>query len=125
MSISHGRAKRRHSELRELFMPARLVSIDEGPDIVLDRPVMLVGRDVACDARLDSLRVSRRHCCMTLEQGSVVVRDLASTNGIQINGTRVDFGRLGPGDQLSIAHCRYRFEDGGDSNRSQLQATHA
>jgi pSer/pThr/pTyr-binding forkhead associated (FHA) protein len=125
MSTSHAQAKRRQTEYKEIFMPARLVSIDEGPDIVLDRPVILVGRDTACDARLHSLRVSRRHCCMTLEEGSVLVRDLASTNGIQINGTRVDFGRLGPGDQLSIAHCRYRFEDGRDSNRSQLHATPA
>jgi len=40
------------------------------------------------------------------------VRDLGSTNGIRINGQRVQIGRLRPGDELSIAHIRYRLEKG-------------
>ena len=49
---------------------------------------------------------------MTQEGGEVVVRDLGSTNGIRINGQRVEIGRLRPGDELSIAHIRYRLEKG-------------
>ena len=93
-------------------MPSRLVALDEGPDIMLDRTMVVVGRHPACDTRLDSLRVSRHHCCMTQENGEVVVRDLGSTNGIRINGQRVEIGRLRPGDELSIAHIRYRLENG-------------
>jgi pSer/pThr/pTyr-binding forkhead associated (FHA) protein len=93
---------------------ARLVAIDRGPDIPLNRTVVVVGRHPSCNARLDSPRVSRHHCCMALEHGSVIVRDLDSTNGIRINGLRVESGRLGPGDELSIAHRRYRFDDGRD-----------
>lgn len=93
-------------------MSARLVALDEGPDIVLDRAMVVVGRHPACDARLDSLRVSRHHCCMMQESGEVVVRDLGSTNGIRINGQRVEMGRLKPGDELSIAHIRYRLDNG-------------
>ena len=93
-------------------MSARLVALDEGPDIVLDRAMVVVGRHPACDARLDSLRVSRHHCCMMQESGEVVVRDLGSTNGIRINGQRVETGRLKPGDELSIAHIRYRLDNG-------------
>src|SRR5262249_27680315 len=93
-------------------MPARLVALDEGPDITLDRAMVVVGRHPNCDTRLDSLRVSRHHCCMTQEGGEVVVRDLGSTNGIRINGQRVEIGRLRPGDELSIAHIRYRLENG-------------
>jgi hypothetical protein len=93
-------------------MPARLVALEEGPDITLDRAMVVVGRHPACDTRLDSLRVSRHHCCMTQESGEVVVRDLGSTNGIRINGQRVEIGRLRPGDELSIAHIRYRLENG-------------
>ena len=95
-----------------LSMPVRLVALDEGPDITLDRTIVVVGRHPACDMRLDSLRVSRHHCCMTQEGGEVVVRDLGSTNGIRINGQRVEIGRLRPGDELSIAHIRYRLEKG-------------
>lgn len=93
-------------------MPARLVALDEGTDIPLDRTMVVVGRHPQCDARLDSLRISRHHCCMTQDNGDVVVRDLGSTNGIRINGQRVELGRLRPGDELSIAHIRYRFEGG-------------
>src|SRR5262245_14629390 len=95
-----------------LSMTARLVALDAGPDIMLDRAMVVVGRHPACDARLDSLRVSRHHCCMMQENGEVVVRDLGSTNGIRINGQRVEMGRLKAGDELSIAHIRYRFEEG-------------
>lgn len=93
-------------------MPARLVALDEGPDINLDRAMVVVGRHPSCDTRLDSLRVSRHHCCMTQENGEVMVRDLGSTNGIRINGQRVEMGRLKSGDELSIAHIRYRLDNG-------------
>ena len=101
-------------------MPVRLVALDEGPDITLDRTIVVVGRHPACDTRLDSLRVSRHHCCMTQEGGEVVVRDLGSTNGIRINGQRVEIGRLRPGDELSIAHIRYRLEKGQGHEQTGL-----
>ena len=93
-------------------MPARLVALDEGSDIALDRSMVVVGRHPLCDVRLDSLRISRHHCCMTQDKDEVVVRDLGSTNGIRINGERVERGRLRTGDELSIAHIRYRLENG-------------
>jgi predicted component of type VI protein secretion system len=93
-------------------MPVRLVALDEGPDILLDRAMVVVGRHPSCDTRLDSLRVSRQHCCMSHDKGEVTVRDLGSTNGIRINGQRVERGRLRPGDELSIAHIRFRLENG-------------
>ena len=87
-----------------------LRAVFDGPDIALDRAMVMVGRHPQCDARLDSLCVSRRHCILTADGGEVVVRDLGSTNGIRINGQRVERGRLRPGDEISIAHIRYRLE---------------
>jgi hypothetical protein len=104
-------------------MPARLVALDEGPDIPLDRTMVVVGRHPQCDARLDSLRVSRHHCCMTQDSGEVVVRDLGSTNGVRINGQRVEVGRLRPGDELSIAHIRYRLDTGGGHEMTLADGT--
>jgi hypothetical protein len=92
-------------------MPARLVALDDGPDIPLDRTMVVVGRHPLCDARLDSLRVSRHHCCMTRDKEEILVRDLGSTNGIRINGQRIEVGRLKPGDELMIAHYRFRLDD--------------
>ena len=103
-------------------MPARLVALDEGPDINLDRAMVVVGRHPSCDTRLDSLRVSRHHCCMTHENGDVMVRDLGSTNGIRINGQRVEIGRVRPGDELSIAHIRYRLENGQGHEQTIAEA---
>jgi FHA domain len=113
-------------------MPARLVALDEGSDIALDRSMVVVGRHPLCDVRLDSLRISRHHCCMTQDKDEVVVRDLGSTNGIRINGERVERGRLRTGDELSIAHIRYRLENGAaqemtlaDPNGSLLNGVHS
>jgi predicted component of type VI protein secretion system len=105
-------------------MSSRFVAIDEGPDISLDRAMVVVGRHPNCDTQLDSLRVSRHHCCMTRENDQVLVRDLGSTNGIWINGMRVQTGRLKPGDELSIAHIRYRLEDKDDSEQASDPAIH-
>ena len=99
-------------------MSSRFVAIDEGPDITLDCAMIVVGRDPKCDTRLNSLRVSRHHCCMARENDQVVVRDLGSTNGIRINGMRVETGSLRPGDELSIAHIRYRLEGEEDSEQA-------
>lgn len=103
-------------------MAKRLVAIDEGSDILLDRAMMVIGRHPQCDARLDSLRISRRHCCMAQDNDDVVVRDLGSTNGIRINGQRVESGRLRKGDELSIAHIRFRFENNAPGQKSNLEA---
>jgi pSer/pThr/pTyr-binding forkhead associated (FHA) protein len=99
-------------------MSSRFVAIDEGPDITLDRALVVVGRHPHCDTRLQSLRVSRHHCCLARENDQVIVRDLGSTNGIRINGMRVETGRLRPGDELSIAHIRYRLEGDEDSKQA-------
>src|SRR4029077_5775615 len=103
-------------------MPVRLVALDEGPDILLDRAMVVVGRHPSCDTRLDSLRVSRQHCCMSQEKGEVTVRDLGSTNGIRINGQRVERGRLRHGDELSIAHIRFRLENGQGHEQTIVEA---
>lgn len=95
-------------------MSARLIALDEGSDIPLDQPMIIVGRHPQCGARLDSLRVSRRHCCMAQVEERILVRDLGSTNGIRINGQRVEYGWLKHGDELSIAHIRYRYENESD-----------
>src|SRR5262245_29388429 len=93
-------------------MSARLVSLDGHPDIVLNRTATLVGRHIHCDVRIDSARVSRRHCCLFSEGDHLVVRDLDSTNGTRVNGDRVAVARLAPGDELTIGPLRYRLESG-------------
>src|SRR5262249_28958646 len=50
------------------------------------------------------------------------VRDLGSTNGIRINGERVQSGRLRAGDGLWIAHLRYQLDNDQRPERTRAVA---
>ncbi len=97
-----------------------LVALDGSREIVVGRTPLVIGRHPRCDVWLSSIEVSRHHCCMTTVEGEVVVRDLGSSNGLQINGRRVWSGRLKPGDTLSIAHLSFRVE-AGTVNEARLR----
>ncbi len=90
-------------------MPARLVALDSNASILLDKPILLIGRHPECDIQIDSRKISRRHCCIAQVNDYLVVRDLNSTNGIRVNGVRVNEGRLNEGDELTIGNNRYRL----------------
>ena len=64
------------------------------PLIVLQRPVLLIGRHLECDVRINSPKVSRRHCCLAMAYDRVLIRDLGSRNGVRVNGRVVDESRL-------------------------------
>src|SRR5205823_516764 len=91
-------------------MPAQLVALTEGPSILLDKPILLLGRHPECDIQLESRKVSRRHCCIAQVGKCLVVRDLGSTNGIRINGVRMLEGSLKVGDELTIGSHRYQIQ---------------
>jgi predicted component of type VI protein secretion system len=93
--------------------PAQLVSLnDDGCNILLDKPILLIGRHPECDIQIDSRKVSRRHCCIAQVEDVLIVRDLGSTNGIRINGARVVEGRLQNGDEVTIGNNRFRVQWG-------------
>ena len=94
-------------------MSFRLLSLTENSDIMLDKPIILVGRHKECDVQIHSRKISRKHCCIAQVNNYVVVRDLFSTNGVSINGQRVEEGSLHAGDELSIAHFRYQVTVAG------------
>lgn len=89
-------------------MPPQLVALTEGPNLLLDKPILLIGRHPECDIRVESRKVSRRHCCIAQVGEYLVVRDLGSTNGVRINGKRVQEGHLQPGDELTIGNNRFK-----------------
>jgi pSer/pThr/pTyr-binding forkhead associated (FHA) protein len=96
-------------------MPARLRSLTDQLDIDLAKILTVIGRHRDCDFRVDSSRVSRRHCCIALSSDEVVVRDLSSRNGTWINGRPITAAtELRHGDELGIAHLRYRLEITGE-----------
>src|SRR5262245_13981118 len=88
-------------------MPPQLVALTEGPSILLDKPIILIGRHQECDIQIPSRKISRRHCCIAQVNDHLVVRDLCSTNGVRINGQRVQEGQLRSGDEITIGNYRY------------------
>jgi predicted component of type VI protein secretion system len=93
-------------------MPFRLAPMIKGsaPVIVLHRPVLLVGRHLECDVRIESAKISRRHCCLALAYDRFLIRDLGSRNGLRVNGKVVEESRLNPGDELAIGPLLFRVD---------------
>src|SRR6516165_8942018 len=93
-------------------MSFRLSPLIKGtaPVIAVHRPVLLVGRHLECDVRLDSAKVSRRHCCLAMAYDRVLIRDLGSRNGVRVNGRIVEEARLHAGDEVAIGPVIYRLE---------------
>lgn len=64
--------------------------VQTGPDVgkvfVLDRPVLVVGRQTDCEIVLSDPQVSRRHIQFELRGEQIYVGDLGSANGSTING---------------------------------------
>ena len=101
-------------------MPVRLISLDGRENIALDLVLVVVGRHPDSDARIDSSRVSKRHCCLMVDREGVRVRDLGSRNGTRINGQRIRLGLIRRGDELRIAHLRYRLETDDPAGKTVL-----
>ena len=95
-------------------MRAQLLPLDGGPPIEIVKDVVVVGRKEECDLRLEHKSVSKMHCVIVKTDGMLFLRDLGSTNGTRVNGTRVRRAALLPNDQVSIAHYKFRVYLGPD-----------
>lgn len=96
-------------------MLIRLVPLDTSdslPTIIIDRPILLIGRHPECDVQIRSTKVSRKHCAVAEVdvdgESMLCVRDLDSTNGTRINGTIITEGRLKANDELTIGAFRFK-----------------
>lgn len=91
-------------------MHVRLIPLQEGDPIEIDKDLILLGRNEICDVQLGHKSISKLHCVLVKTDGLLLVRDLGSTNGTRVNGARVRRGALLPDDQLKIASLTYRVE---------------
>ncbi len=75
----------------------------QGRAIPINTKKFLVGREQDCHLRPNSDLVSRHHCVFLVDEFTVRLRDLGSTNGTRVNGELVRNERvLNDGDQVSI-----------------------
>lgn len=97
-------------------MAARLIPKTGGSPLILDKPILLIGRQPNCDIVIQSSsKVSRRHCCFAQVNGKYLVRDLGSMNGIRVNGSRVMECVLQPGDEVAVGDVCFLFRSENDA----------
>lgn len=89
-------------------MRAQLVPLEGGPPVEVLKEMTVIGRQEDCDVRLDHKSVSKMHCVIVKTDGLLLLRDLGSTNGTRVNGTRVRRAALLPNDKLSVANFHFR-----------------
>jgi hypothetical protein len=64
---------------------------------------IIIGRSQSCDLVIDHPMVSRRHASLRATSSALVVEDLSSRNGVEINGTAcTGVNELRDGDTLTI-----------------------
>ncbi|HZT80890.1 MAG TPA: FHA domain-containing protein [Gemmataceae bacterium] len=84
-----------------------LVPVGGGDPIPLQRETLVLGRRESCDICLRFPNVSGIHCELTFRDGYWHIKDLNSTNGIKVNGVRLQSKLLHPGDEICIAKRKF------------------
>lgn len=69
-----------------------------------------IGRSPSNDVPLKEPKVSRQHAAINKYNESYILIDLKSSNGVYVNGTKIDEVVLNPGDEISIGGHKFLFE---------------
>jgi DNA-binding NtrC family response regulator len=65
---------------------------------------IVIGRSASCDMQVDAPDVSAVHCEVSASHRGIVVRDLSSTNGTQVNGVLISDGVVTRSSILSVGN---------------------
>jgi len=81
------------------------------PEMTLRLPesgIRTIGRSARAEFIVEAALVSRLHCRLTTDPTEgLLVEDLESTNGIFVNGAKVDKSNLVAGDVLSVGRVDF------------------
>ncbi|HEX6919469.1 MAG TPA: DUF3662 and FHA domain-containing protein [Actinomycetes bacterium] len=78
----------------------------------LTGPVTRIGRGTDTDLRIDDPGVSRNHAEVRREGGDVTIVDAGSTNGVVVDGRRVQQARLSDGASIVLGNTTVVFHAG-------------
>jgi hypothetical protein len=112
-TMIHGAAERVAEPLQERARAHRSTALllVEGKRIVVGPAGAMIGRSRQCDVVLTDPNVSRQHAELRPRGGSWVLSDLGATNGVVINGRRIDASEvLRPGDRIELGTALLTFE---------------
>jgi pSer/pThr/pTyr-binding forkhead associated (FHA) protein len=84
-----------------------LQPIGGGDPVPLLRDVLTLGRRESCDVCLRFPNISGVHATMEFRDGYWYIRDMNSTNGIKVQGVRVQEKLLHPRDEVTIGKRKY------------------
>ena len=89
------------------------LTLVSGPEAGTEWPLegrrQIAGRSEKASIQLDDRSVSSEHAAFELSEGGFAVRDLASTNGVRVNGKEVLSRRLAHGDRIVLGDCELRY----------------
>jgi hypothetical protein len=95
-------------------MAARVVVSFEGVILMeaqVTKPVTVIGRHPGCDIVIDNPHVSGRHMLFRLVNRTVYAEDLASTNGMVINGVAASHQVVHHLDLIEVGRHKLHFFD--------------
>jgi len=94
-----------------------LIPSGGGDPIPLRKATLIVGRRPSCDIQLDFPNVSSKHCEMAFVNGYWRLRDLNSSNGVKVNGVRIEGDKfVQPGDSIIFAKHKFEIDYTPDPN---------
>ena len=79
--------------------------------------VTVIGRRHDCDLQIPLASVSRRHCKLHYDNGTLKIRDLNSHNGTFINGNRINETTVKAGDYLKIGPLTFLLQINGQPEK--------
>jgi pSer/pThr/pTyr-binding forkhead associated (FHA) protein len=98
-----------------------IIEDEEGRKTVIPfaREEITVGRHEGNTVRLGERNVSRRHARLSRGDGSLVIEDLGSRNGVRVNGDRIRGPtRVGEGDLIEIGDYGLAIQDRRSSGKA-------
>ncbi|HEY5317597.1 MAG TPA: DUF3662 and FHA domain-containing protein [Solirubrobacteraceae bacterium] len=112
-TMIHGAAERVSEPLAErarVHRSTALLLVD-GKRMVVGPAGATIGRSRQCDVVLTDPNVSRQHAELRPRGGSWVLSDLGATNGVVLNGRRIDAAEVvRPGDRIELGTSTMTFE---------------
>lgn len=69
-----------------------------------------IGRSPSNDVTLKAPKVSRQHAAINKYNNQYIIIDLKSSNGVFVNGAKIDEYVLKEGDEVSIGGYKFRFD---------------
>ena len=90
----------------------KLIFLDgefKGKEVEIDKPIFTIGRIAGNDLVIPDPGVSKRHSRIVRKNEKFYIEDFDSTNGIYINGEKVEKGELKSGDTLEIGPAKIQF----------------